>query len=75
MNLYDPIDVYPAEAISFVDDIIQKSKDEVPDPERFALAPRSSEDADLKRMMKPMIDELIDETKASLLKMRKQMRK
>ncbi|KAK8896356.1 hypothetical protein M9Y10_014258 [Tritrichomonas musculus] len=72
----DPVNLEPYEALSMVDSIIQSSIDEAPDLEKtnISLAPRRS-DVDLKRIMKPEIDELIDETKATLINMKKKMKK
>lgn len=72
----DPINVEPYEALTMVDSIIQNSKNEAPDLEKtnISLAPRRS-DIDLKRIMKPEIDELVDETKSALISMRKKMKK
>ena len=76
LDIYDPISVYPADALNMVDEIIQKSIDEAPDLEKtnIQLAPRKN-DTDIKRIMKPQIDELINETKEALLKMKKEMKK
>lgn len=72
----NPINIEPYEALTMVDSIIQNSKNEAPDLEKtnISLAPRRS-DIDLKRIMKPEIDELVDETKSVLISMRKKMKK
>lgn len=72
----DPINLEPSEALTMVDSIINNSKNEAPDLENtnISLAPRRS-DIDLKRIMKPEIDELVDETKTVLINMKKKMKK
>lgn len=71
-----PINLEPYEALKMVDSIIESSKNEAPELEKtnISLAPRRS-DIDLKRIMKPEIDELVDETKSVLISMRKNMKK
>jgi hypothetical protein len=70
-DLEAPIEMHPVEALDAVSDIIRQAKRDAPHlPEtRLALAPRKI-DSDLKRIMKPQIDELLQETKDALIAMR-----
>jgi hypothetical protein len=70
-ELQDPIEMRPVEALDMVAGIIREAQREAPHlPEtRLSLAPRRI-DSDLKRIMKPQIDELLEETKDALVAMR-----
>jgi hypothetical protein len=67
----DPIDVEPVEVLDLVQNIIEEAKRTAPHlPEsKLTLVPRKM-DSDLKRIMKPQIDELLGETKDALIRMR-----
>jgi hypothetical protein len=67
-----PIQTEPVEAMEMVESIIEQAKAEAPDLEgtKLTLAPKKM-DGDLKRMMKPQVDELIDAARESLLAMRR----
>lgn len=69
---YDPIDTEPRAALRTVEAVISDSKENAIDREgvKIQLAP-PKQDADLKRLMKPAVDELIGETKSALLAMRR----
>jgi hypothetical protein len=67
----DPIDMEPAEVLRSVQDIIDHAKSHAPHlpGAKLTLVPRKM-DGDLKRQMKPQIDELLEETKDVLIRMR-----
>ena len=69
---YNPIDTEPREPMQIINDIITESKENSIDKEgvKIQLVP-PKQDADLKRIMKPMVDDLIGETKSILVEMRK----
>ena len=71
----DPIDVHPREALNRVETIIQQAVDDAPDLDNttITLAPTRN-DADLKRIMAPEVDELIQDTVSALRQIRKQAR-
>jgi hypothetical protein len=67
----DPINVEPVDVLHLVETIVEESKASAPHlPEtQLALVPRRM-DGDLKRLMKPQIDELLEETKDALIRLR-----
>ena len=71
-KLCQPIETEPREALDTVEKLIEDSKKEAPDVEgnNIQLAP-PRQDNDIKRIMQPSIEELLDETKAALIELRK----
>ncbi|KAH0790759.1 hypothetical protein GPJ56_005354 [Histomonas meleagridis] len=71
-KLCQPIETEPREALETVERLIEDSKNQAPDVEGIdiQLAP-PRQDNDIKRIMQPSIDELLDETKAALIELRK----
>jgi hypothetical protein len=67
----DSINMEPIEVLDLVQNIIDQAKANSPHlPEtKLTLVPRKM-DGDLKRQMKPQIDELLEETKDVLIRMR-----
>ena len=70
-KLAQPINPYPDEAINKIKEIVKNATENSPDKpdSEIKLAP-VKRDADLKRIMKPQIDELKDETVAALKQIR-----
>jgi hypothetical protein len=67
----DPIDVEPVDVRDLVQAVIEEATRTAPHlpDSKLALVPRKM-DSDLKRIMKPQIDELLGETKDALIRMR-----
>lgn len=64
----DKLQAEPVETERMIQEMIQKAKEQVDKQEITQLAPRKV-DSDLKRIMKPEIDELTAETTEILIKM------
>ena len=67
INFYNPIEMEPIESNNKINSIIEKAKLETPDLNNIILKlTPDKNDLDLKRIMQPLIDELLEETKIKL---------